>query len=811
MRVVLFLFILLGISGDYCAQPCPLGFFQTDFTQVPTMGTTYFGGGVSTYDIDEDGWDDLTVGISGSGYFVFKNLSGNLELWWNFQSYDDVKQCLWGDLNNDGFNDFIGLTLQGDILLYQNVGNEYFINVGQVLNQQLPNRIWMGASLGDMNRDGWLDLYLCAYDEGVNVLLRNLSFINGEIMLNWDNNSMLTGTAKSSFQPVWIDLNNDDFSDIFIVNDFNQGNDYYESNPLLGFQKKDELNQLNFPLQCMSNAWSDFDLDGDLDIMITDTARTYLLENNEGIFSPIYDDAFVPFWTWSALWMDADNDFYDDILVTGNNVVTNDGAVYYLDNTAGQFDECLVPSFSSARYFAASKWDIENDLFYDAVLAPDSGFHPLLLHNLSYGASAIKVHFEGTWSNRNGVGLKYNSYSNGMRKHGQVFSGENYLSQNSQNLILPVSNNYNQVDSLLIQWPSGISETWYNLEVGQSFFIEEGSSGWYNDTTELILCQGDSIYFSIPNVMLSLNPNEVFFDSLLFTDSGNYDVFTKAAYGRTRSMKIKVSESIYSFDTDILSTTCADTVGVELICLDDNGFQVDSMYYYGSVSDIDQVVFSSPDGCFYNYALEELALFDHPIFIGELDTICWNDTIVLNDVFAISDAGIWYVNELQSDYLFSGDNAVSFESETGCLWDTLIVVPSYPISEPVLSTFIGDSCNWFYLSNDGFTSVIWNSQLVTDTLCLIEYSGDLSYSAVDNFGCLSEGNSFVQTVFIDSNNIMNECVSREVWDLQGRCLAVYKDCNAPLINQNSNGYNQLVLIREMFESGQRTYLMLIGL
>ncbi len=67
----------------------------------------------------------------------------------------------------------------------------------------------MGASLGDMNRDGWLDLYLCAYDEGVNVLLRNLSFMNGEVLLNWDNNAMLTGTAKSSFQPVWIDLNND--------------------------------------------------------------------------------------------------------------------------------------------------------------------------------------------------------------------------------------------------------------------------------------------------------------------------------------------------------------------------------------------------------------------------------------------------------------------------------------------------------------------------------------------------------------------------------------------------------------------------
>lgn len=808
MRVLLFLILLLGTSGDNCAQQCPQGFFQEIFTDVPVMGTNYLGGGVSTYDIDEDGWDDLTVGISGSGYFVFKNLNGNLELWWNFQSYDDVKQCLWGDLNNDGFNDFIGVTHQGEILLYQNVGNEYFINVGQGLNQQLPNRIWMGASLGDINRDGWLDLYLCAYDEGVNVLLRNLSFLNGEVLLNWDNNSMLTGTAKSSFQPVWIDLNNDDFLDLFIVNDFNQGNDYYESNPLIGFQKKDELNQLNFPVHCMSNAWSDFDLDGDLDVMITDTTRTYLLENNEGIFSPLYDDAFVPFWTWSALWMDADNDFYDDILVTGNNLVTNDGAVYYFDNTAGQFDECLVPSIASARYFAASKWDIENDLFYDAVLAPDSGFYPLLLHNLSYGASAIKVHFVGTWSNRNGVGVKYNSYSNGMRKHGQVLSGENYLSQNSQNLILPVSNNYNQVDSLLIQWPSGISETWYNLEVGQSFFIEEGSSGLYPDSLQLVFCPGDSIYLSLPNLLLSVNPDFGFSDTLVFSEAGDYLIQTRSRYGLNRMMFVQVNESNFSFDFELLNGNCSDSIALMLFCMDENQFEVDSFYFSGSPSDVGQAILVSPDGCSSQISVDALDLFQAPMLMGNIDTLCWNEAIHLYDVFVTSDSGYWQVNNLEMDSLYPGVNSIVFESFTGCHWDTIVNVFTYPMVDPVFSTFVDDTCNWFYLSNEVFTSVIWNNQWVTDTLCLSDYSGDLTYSAIDNSGCLSEGHSFVQTVSIDSDNIMNDCLSREIWDLQGRCLAVFEDCNEPLTRIGSKGYCQLVLVREKFNRGERTYLML---
>lgn len=807
MRFIVLVFYLLGNLGDICAQQCSPGFFQETLTDVPIMGTTYFGGGVSTYDIDEDGWDDLTVGISGSGYFVFRNVNGSLELWWNFQSDDDVKQCLWGDLNNDGFNDFIGLTLQGEILLYQNVGNEYFINVGQGLNQQLPNRIWMGASLGDMNRDGWLDLYLCAYDEGVNVLLRNLSFMNGEVLLNWDNNAMLTGTAKSSFQPIWIDLNNDDFSDLFVVNDFNQGNDYYESNPPIGFQKKDELNQLNFPVQCMSNAWSDFDLDGDLDVMITDTARTYLLENNEGIFLPLYDDAFVPFWTWSALWMDADNDFYDDILVTGNNVVTNEGAVYYFDNTAGQFDECPVPSFTSARYFAASKWDIENDLFYDAVLAPDSGFHPLLLHNLSYGASAIKVHFEGTWSNRNGVGVKYNSYSNGMRKHGQVFSGENYLSQNSQNLILPVSNNYNQVDSLRIQWPSGISETWYNLEVGQSFFIQEGSSALYPDSLQFVFCPGDSIYLSLPNLLLSVNPDFGFSDTLLFFEEGDYLIHTRGEFGLTRSMYVSVMQSNYSFDFQWLDFNCSDSATAVLYCLDVDQNEIDSIYFLGPPSMTEDVILISPDGCSSQNAIGNIDFFQPPFFSGILDTVCWNDTIFLADVFLTTDSGAWWVNGQQSESLFAGSNAIIFESSNGCQWDTIIDIHTYPIVVPEVTAFIGDTCTWFFIAQLGFSDIIWNNQWNLDTLCLSDFSGELHYTAMDQWSCMTEGDFFVQPVFIENDVQRDICLSRDIWDLQGRCLASYLDCSFPLLNNTNCIKGQLVLVRDRYKSGDRTYLM----
>ena len=156
MRLGWILFILLGTTGDIFAQQCPLGFLTQSFSMVPPMGSSYFGSGVSTFDIDEDGWDDLTLGISGSGYFVFKNQQGVLENWINFYSTDDVKQCLWADFNGDNFNDFFAITLQGNILIYQNVQNDYFVNLSSQSFQVNVDRIWMGAACGDFNADGWI-------------------------------------------------------------------------------------------------------------------------------------------------------------------------------------------------------------------------------------------------------------------------------------------------------------------------------------------------------------------------------------------------------------------------------------------------------------------------------------------------------------------------------------------------------------------------------------------------------------------------------------------------------------------------------
>jgi hypothetical protein len=408
------------------------------------------------------------------------------------------------------------------------------------------------------------------------------------------------------------------------------------------------------------------------------------------------------------------------------------------------------------------------------------------------------------------VGLKYKSYSGGMCKSGQIFSGENYLSQNSQNLILPVAQNYGKVDSLFVQWPSGIIETWYNLNNGETFLIQEGSSGWYSDSVEIVVCPGDSIYFSQPNLFLSFNPDWGFSDSLVFSETGDYLVQTRSRYGLNRTMYVHVTESNFSFDFELLDDNCFDSIALMLFCIDENQFEVDSFYFSGSPSDVGQAILVSPDGCSSQISIDALDLFQAPLLMGNIDTLCWNEAIDLYDVFVTSDSGFWQVNNLEMDSLYPGVNSIVFESFTGCHWDTIVNILTYPMVDPVLSTFADDTCNWFYLSNDGFTSVIWNNQWATDTLCLSNYSGELTYSALDNSGCLSEGHSFVQTASIGVENIMNDCLSREIWDLQGRCLAIYEDCNDPLTSISSKGFCQLVLVREKFIRGERTYLMLLG-
>ena len=85
-----------------------------------------------------------------------------------------------GDLNNDGLLDVFFTANQADNQLYLNRGNFQFSNEStRAVIQKKDPLIWSsGVNLVDVNKDGWLDIYICNTLRTTDSLRNNLLYIN---------------------------------------------------------------------------------------------------------------------------------------------------------------------------------------------------------------------------------------------------------------------------------------------------------------------------------------------------------------------------------------------------------------------------------------------------------------------------------------------------------------------------------------------------------------------------------------------------------------------------------------------------------
>ncbi|MEY3850636.1 MAG: hypothetical protein RJA38_1077, partial [Bacteroidota bacterium] len=88
-----------------------------------------WGNGVSFFDVDEDGWDDLTVCVAGAPTRFYKNNSGSFELHTVFFNDQESKACIWLDIDEDGDNDLFVSRFNAADQLYLNQGELIFEDV----------------------------------------------------------------------------------------------------------------------------------------------------------------------------------------------------------------------------------------------------------------------------------------------------------------------------------------------------------------------------------------------------------------------------------------------------------------------------------------------------------------------------------------------------------------------------------------------------------------------------------------------------------------------------------------------------------
>lgn len=207
---------------------------------------------------------------------------------------------VWTDYDDDGDPDLYVANDQAANFLYRNRGDGTFEDVsilsGAAYNEEGVAEAGMGLDAGDFDNDGDFDLFLTHLSFETNTLYRN----TGQGTFEDQTYGAKLGTPSVlylGFGTNFFDYDNDGHLDIFIANGHVMDN-VHLTKPVLSYEEKDQLfrNLGNGDFEDRSAlsgayfrtarvgrgaAFGDYDGDGDVDILVTNSNQPAVLLRNE--------------------------------------------------------------------------------------------------------------------------------------------------------------------------------------------------------------------------------------------------------------------------------------------------------------------------------------------------------------------------------------------------------------------------------------------------------------------------------------------------------------------------------------------------
>lgn len=506
----------------------------TDFGIVDgygDLGWEEFGGGVSFFDFNGDGWDDLCFPTAdGDSLLFFHNNQGV------FEKIDGLvletaatKQLLWADIDNDGDKDLFVTNFMAANHLYENDGNMNLIDITLAANFFLFPDPTYGAAFADYDSDGFLDLYVTnrsngLFDNFTNYLWKN----NGNN--TFTNVAIQTNTSdgmKVSFCAGFIDINQNLRPDIYIANDrlatnsmyLNNGNTYSDISISSG---------TDTVVNAMNVGSGDYNNDGHLDIYVTNATEGNVLFMNNGdeTFTDMTTFAGVAFnqWSWGGNFFDYDNDGDLDLYVSSEEVEDGKANALYENMGDGTFHQPLLGGIvgDTLVSFGNAIGDFNLDGKMDVVVVNALGDPMLIWENQTDNDNHwLKVNLEGVESNRDGIGSWIEVYLDGQKQVRYTQCGTAYLAQNTQTEHFGLGS-FETLDSVIVRWQSGTIDKFENVQANQIMEVLEGMT-----ITSTIDIFEEKNYFQV-------SPNPVW---------GNYFYLTNS-FGENLDVDLQLVNSI---------------------------------------------------------------------------------------------------------------------------------------------------------------------------------------------------------------------------------------------------------------------------
>jgi hypothetical protein len=429
----------------------------------------------------------------------------------------------WGDFNNDSFQDLFVSTRTGPSLLYSNNGNGTFSRIlaGPVATD---SGLCFGATWGDYDNDGFLDLFVGVNNSGNDWLYRN----NGTGGFTKITAGAIVTSGGNANNCGWADYDLDGFIDLWVANsdqnDFvyhNNGNrtftritanaialktgnsqggswgDYDNDGwPDLFVSRVNEPNLLyhnegNGVFTAVTNgiivhdvsvgqgtSWGDYDNDGYLDLFVVNpNSRNFLYHNNgDGTFNKITNGAIVNDIGngHGCGWADYDNDGYLDLFVANrsgaNFLYHNNG-----DGTFARVTTGVIPA-DAADAISGAWADYDNDGFQDLFVTELNSINNRLYRNNGNTNGWLTLKLEGRLSNRAAIGAKVRVRAmiggSPVWQFREISGGGSLGSQNDLRAGFGLGQATN-VEVVRIEWPSRIVQEIRNVGARQFLTVVE--------------------------------------------------------------------------------------------------------------------------------------------------------------------------------------------------------------------------------------------------------------------------------------------------------------------------------------------------
>jgi hypothetical protein len=459
-------------------------------------------------DYDSDGNLDLFVSNFGTpfNYLYHNNGDGSFtRITAGAIATDDTNSegASWGDYDNDGYLDlFVAVGLGGNDLLYRNNGDGSFARItsGPAVQSGGNSR---GCAWGDYDNDGYLDLFVANEQSQNNFLFHN----NGDGTFAKITSGNIVNDGGASYGCAWGDYDNDGHLDLFVPN-LNQNNFLYHNNGDGTFTRINSGRIVSDGGASQGCAWGDYDNDGFLDLFVANRNQKNFLYHNDGngTFAAITNGAIVNDlgYSWSPAWIDYDNDGFLDLFVA-NGPPSGPGQNNFLyhNNGDGTFTRVTTGSVvNDGAISGGCAWgDYNNDGFLDLFVSNLNDQNNLLYRNDGNSNNWLTVRCVGQLSNRSGIGTKVRTKTveQSRWQMREISGGSGYGSQNAPYAYFGLGADTN-IEVVRLEWPNGVVQELYAVAPKQFLTVTEPAV--LISSTTLTLNHGETATFTVSTTLL---------------------------------------------------------------------------------------------------------------------------------------------------------------------------------------------------------------------------------------------------------------------------------------------------------------------